>query len=115
MPSRWVMDLLRRRYVGSHGPWVFPSTRGTLREADTTRQQLRVVLKGTAWQGLHPHASRHLVATRLDAGGLSARETADYLGHERVSMTQDVYMSRRVSGSSAGAALARLDPTEKGG
>ncbi|HZE01985.1 MAG TPA: tyrosine-type recombinase/integrase [Pseudonocardiaceae bacterium] len=38
-------------------------------------------------------AFRHLVATRLDQAGLSAREIADYLGHERISMTQDVYMS----------------------
>jgi integrase len=58
MPPRCVMDLLHRRHAGSHGPWVFPSTRGTLRDADTTRQQLRAVLKGTAWQGLHPHAFR---------------------------------------------------------
>lgn len=115
MPPSWVMTLLRRRHASSHGPWVFPSTRGTLRDPDTTRQQLRAVLKGTAWQGLHPHAFRHLVATRLDAAGLSAREIADYLGHERISMTQDVYMSRRVTGASAAAALERLDPTEKGG
>ena len=35
------------------------------------------------------------VATRLDKAGLSAREIADYLGHERISMTQDVYMTRK--------------------
>ncbi len=114
-PPSWVIGQLRRRHAVSHGPWVFPSTRGTLRDPDTTRQQLRKVLRGTPWAGLHPHAFRHLVATRLDAAGLSAREIADYLGHERVSMTQDVYMSRRVTGRAAAAALERLNPSEKGG
>jgi integrase len=104
-PPRWVLDLLCRRHVGSHGPWVFPSTAGTLRDPDNTRNQLRQVVAGTEWEGLHPHAFRHLVATRLDAAGLSAREIADYLGHGRVSMTQDVYMARRVAGAAAAAAM----------
>ena len=59
-------------------------------------------MRGTPWAGLHPHAFRHLVATRLDRAGL-AREIADYLGHERISMTQDVYMSRQATGVDAGA------------
>jgi integrase len=36
------------------------------------------------------------VATLLDLAGLSAREVAKFLGHKHVSMTQDVYMSRRI-------------------
>ena len=48
------------------------------------------------------------MATQLDRAGLSAREIADYLGHERVSMTQDVYMSRGTNGVAAAAALDRL-------
>ncbi|GAB2734413.1 hypothetical protein GCM10027174_04050 [Salinifilum aidingensis] len=39
----------------------------------------------------------------------SSQEIADYLGHERVSMTQDVYMSRKTAGSSAAEALASLE------
>ena len=109
-PPSWVLELLRRRHADSHGPWVFPSTRGTLRDPDNTRKQLRETVAGTAWQGLHPHAFRHLVATRLDAAGLSAREIADYLGHERVSMTQDVYMTRKATGVNARAALDRFRP-----
>jgi integrase len=54
------------------------------------------------------------VATRLDAAGLSAREIADYLGHERVSMTQDVYMSRKGTGANAGAALDAFGPVSGG-
>lgn len=109
-PPVWLMELLVTRHSASHGPWVFPSTAGTLRDPDNTRKQLRQAVAGTEWQGLHPHVFRHLVATRLDAEGLSAREIADYLGHERVSMTQDVYMSRRVVGAGASVALDRFGP-----
>jgi integrase len=113
-PPPWVLALLRRRHADSDGPWVFPSTRGTLRDPDNTRKQLREVVAGTPWQGLHPHAFRHLVATRLDAAGLGAREIADYLGHERVSMTQDVYMSRKSPGANASAALDAFGPQSVG-
>lgn len=113
MPPAWLMELLVKRHAGSNGPWLFPSTAGTLRDPDNTRKQLRQTVAGTEWAGLHPHAFRHLVATRLDAEGLSAREIADYLGHERVSMTQDVYMTRRVAGTAASAALDRFAPGRK--
>jgi integrase len=112
-PPVWVLELLVKRHTDSHGPWVFPSTAGTLRDPDNTRKQLRQVVAGTEWEGLHPHAFRHLVATRLDAEGLSAWEIADYLGHERSSMTQDVYMARRVTGAAASAALDRFAPGRK--
>jgi integrase len=111
----WVMEILLRRYETAEGEWLFPSTRGTLRDAENTRTRLRGVLKETEWEGLHPHAFRRLVATRLDAKGLSAREIADYLGHERVSMTQDVYMARRVTGALAADAMENLGPSESGG
>jgi integrase len=113
-PPTWVIDLLRKRHADSHGPWVFPSTRGTLRDPDNTRKRLREAVAGTPWQGLHPHAFRHLVATRLDGAGLSAREIADYLGHERVSMTQDVYMSRKATSVNASAALDAFGPESVG-
>ena len=78
-PPAWLVMLLRKRHADSYGPWLFPSTRGTLRDPDNTRKRLREVVAGTEWEGLHPF--RHLVATRLDASGLSAREIADHLGH----------------------------------
>jgi len=40
------------------------------------------------------HSFRKTVATLIDDEGLSARIGADQLGHAKVSMTQDNYMSR---------------------
>jgi integrase len=74
-----------------------------------------VAVRVRRWPRGSPHAFRRLVATRLDAQGLSAREIADYLGHERVSMTQDVYMARRVTGAVAADAMEGLGPTESVG
>ncbi|MFR9730987.1 site-specific integrase [Saccharopolyspora sp. MS10] len=104
----WYLDILKRRNAESESPWVYPTSTGTLRDPDNTRADLREAVGGTEWEGLHPHAFRHLVATVLDAAGLSAREIADYLGHERVSMTQDVYMHRKSKGRSAADALAKM-------
>jgi integrase len=114
-PPRWVLDLFRRRHTDALSEWIFPSTRLTVRDPDNTRARLRAVVLRTPWEGLHPHAFRHLVATRLDQAGLSAREIADYLGHERISMTQDVYMSRQSTGVAVAAALNRLGPDESVG
>jgi integrase len=61
---------------------------------------------------LHPHAFRHLVATLLDEKGLTAREIADYLGHDRVSMTQDVYMTRKAGSGKPAVALDDLAPPD---
>ena len=40
------------------------------------------------------HSFRKSIATLIDDAGLSARIGADHLGHAKVSMTQDRYMSR---------------------
>ena len=40
------------------------------------------------------HSFRKTVATLIDDEGLSARVGADHLGHSKVSMTQDRYMTR---------------------
>ena len=45
---------------------------------------------------------------RLDRAGLSARKIADYLGHDQISMAQDVYMNRKVTGSSAAKTLGTM-------
>ncbi|MGI8309928.1 site-specific integrase [Saccharopolyspora hattusasensis] len=108
MPPGWYVETLKRRHAESESKWVYPTSTGTLRDPDDTRAFLREAVEGTAWEGLHPHAFRHLVATELDGQGLTAREIADYLGHEQVSMTQDVYMNRGIVSSSAAEALANM-------
>ena len=53
-------------------------------------------------------------ATILDEAGLSARAIADQLGHARPSMTQDVYMARKVLNPATAAALeAAARPAEE--
>ena len=51
---------------------------------------------------------RKTVATRLDEAGLSARQIADHLSHNRPSLTQDVYLGRGLASLEARAALQRL-------
>lgn len=111
-PPSWVMEILKRRYAVSTSPWVFPSAIGTLRDPDNTRARFRRVVKGTAFEGLHPHDFRHYVAGKLDDAGLSAREIADYLGHERISTTQEDYMERGVVGENAAPALSERPEIE---
>ncbi|MFT7837568.1 site-specific integrase [Saccharothrix sp. BKS2] len=106
----WAARVIGKRLTDTSAEWVFASAAGSLRDPDNTRKSLRRALAGTDWEGLHPHAFRHLVATRLDEAGLSAREIADYLGHAQVSMTQDVYMNRRTVGRAAADALEGLGP-----
>jgi len=53
------------------------------------------------------HIFRKTVATRLDEAGLSARQIADQLGHAHPSLTQDVYMGRKVVTAEAARLLDR--------
>jgi integrase len=53
------------------------------------------------------HVFRKTVATRLDEAGLSARQIADQLGHAQPSITQDVYMGRKVVSAEAARILDR--------
>ncbi|MFD4192209.1 tyrosine-type recombinase/integrase [Amycolatopsis thermoflava] len=104
-PPSWVMDVLKRRYSERSCEWVFPSSTDTLRDPDNTRKYMRKVVADTGFKGLHPHDFRHYVSGVLDHAGLTARQIADYLGHERISTTQDEYMERGVVGEQAGPAL----------
>jgi hypothetical protein len=59
----------------------------------------------------------HYIAGILDAG-LIARQIADYLGHERISTTQQEHMERGVVGELVGPVLARrptAPPPKEGG
>jgi integrase len=55
--------------------------------------------------GRHVRFFRKTCATILDEAGLSARAVADQLGHAKPSMTQDVYLGRKIANPHAATAL----------
>jgi Phage integrase family len=90
-----------RRSAGA----VFPASLGGHRDPSNVERDHRVVRTGTSFAWVVPHTYRKTVATMLDQQGLSARAIADQLRHARISMTQDVYMGRRVVDQAAALAL----------
>ena len=103
----WLVALLRERRLRdpeSAGA-VFPDAVGGHRDPNNVEQLHRLARRGTPFEWVVPHTYRKTVATMLDRQGLSARTIADQLGHARISMTQDVYMGRRVVDETASAAL----------
>lgn len=113
-PPVWVMEILKRRYADRTCDWVFPSSADTLRDPDNLRKQLRDVVAESEWVGLHPHAFRHFVTARLDEAGWTARKIADYVGHDRISTTQDEYMDRHIAGEGSTAAMPLIEPKTAG-
>jgi integrase len=99
----WAVEILTRRFDGQDAVApVFPDSRGGWRDRSNVGRDLREVVRGTAYEWVRSHTARRTVATILDIQGLTAREIADQLGHARPSMTQDVYMGRRVVSGAAG-------------
>ncbi len=82
-----------RPYFGQQSV-IFPSTSGTLRDPDNFAGPWRRIRDELGVPDISSHSFRKTVATLIDDAGLSARIGADYLGHAKVSMTQDRYMSR---------------------
>jgi integrase len=66
------------------------------------------------YPGLKSHGLRKTCATLLDTAGLSARTIAEYLGHAKPSMTQDVYMSRNVGSADAAARIMSVSEFLRG-
>ncbi|MFD7308336.1 tyrosine recombinase XerC [Promicromonospora sp. NPDC059942] len=93
----WSVAMLRRRKNGGPDDLVFPNTLGRLRDVGNVGKMLRKV-RGDDFAWVKSHTARRTVATLLDGQGLTARAIADQLGHARPSMTQDVYMGRRIVG-----------------
>lgn len=96
LPSFAVATLkarLKMSYVGEQHV-IFPSTRGTLRDPDNFSGQWRSARDELGVPDVTSHSFRKTIATLIDDAGLSARIGADHLGHAKVSMTQDRYMSR---------------------
>jgi integrase len=107
---RFAVDALRERrthpYLGQLTV-IFPSTAGTLRDPNNLSKQWRKVRDELGVPGVTTHSFRKTVATLIDEEGLSARVGADHLGHAKVSMTQDRYMSRGRVHSEVAALLDR--------
>lgn len=103
---RFAADMLRRRRHGSaaYGP-VFPDSAGGWRDPSNTSRDLRTARGTAGFTWVTSHVFRKTCATILDEAGLSARVIADQLGHARPSMTQDVYMARKVINPRSAAAL----------
>lgn len=91
---QFAVDMLTERAAHPHGPMLFESSTGTLRDPDTVARQWRQVRAALDLDWVTSHTFRKTVATILDDEGLTARVAADQLGHAQVSMTQDVYMGR---------------------
>jgi len=86
---------IRRRlsYLGERAV-IFPSTAGTLRDPNNFGKEWRNVREHLGVPEVTTHSFRKTAATLIDDDGLSARIGADHLGHSKVSMTQDRYMTR---------------------
>jgi integrase len=87
---------------------IFPAALArALRDPSNTAGDLREVLDRLGYGWVHSHTLRKTVATRLDEAGLTAREIADQLGHAKPSLTQDVYLGRKVVSARAAKVLER--------
>jgi integrase len=96
LPAFAVTVLTERRhrpFIGQQA-MIFPSTAGSWRDPENFAAQWRKVRDQLGVPGITTHSFRKTVATLIDDAGLSARIGADHLGHSRISMTQDKYMSR---------------------
>ncbi|MGY1936819.1 site-specific integrase [Nocardia gipuzkoensis] len=87
---------------------VFPSTVWTLRDPQNVGHEWQRVRDALGIpDDVTPHSFRGAVATILDDAGLSARVTADVLGHVDPAMTQRRYMARGRAHHAAADALDR--------
>lgn len=107
VPPR-VMAMLKRRMADENiatDVVIFPSPLGRIRDASNTTGDLRRALDNAGFDWVTSHTFRKTVATRLDQAGMTARAIADHLGHAQPSLTQDVYMGRRVASREAAEVL----------
>lgn len=87
---------------------VFPSVRMRVRDPVNVENIWRQHRGRLGFEDVTTHALRKTAATGLDVAGMSARGIAEYLGHSKPSLTQDVYMSRNVGSAAAAEHLERM-------
>ncbi|ADB31176.1 integrase family protein [Kribbella flavida DSM 17836] len=102
-----TVELLRRRFTvrGRLDMPIFPDSLGGLRDPTNVRRDIRDARGDDALAWITSHSFRKTIATMLDDGEFTAREIADQLGHARPSMTQDVYMGRKLRNPRAASAI----------
>jgi integrase len=100
-------DRLIKGVQSSHN-LVFPTVLGNLRDPRNTSRNWSLARERLGYPTVTTHSFRKTVATALDQSGLTAREIAEYLGHENPSLTQDVYMAKNTGGKKAAEALQHL-------
>jgi integrase len=87
---------------------IFPSVFGHVRDSSNTSADLRRALDRADFKWVTSHTFRKTVATRLDDAGMTARQIADHLGHSQPSVTQDIYLGRKVASTRAADVLDAL-------
>ena len=101
-----VAMLRRRRRAGRIGiTAVFPDSRGGWRDPTNTSRDLRNARGTEEFAWVTSHVFRKTAATVMDEAGMSARQIANHLGHSKISMTQDSYLSRTVTDRRAAEVL----------
>jgi integrase len=109
LPPPIVAMLRRRRRAGRIGTTaVFPPpkpSKGGWRDPTNTSRDIRNARGTEEFAWVTSHVFRKTAATMMDAAGMTARDIADHMGHEKVSMTQDTYLGRRVTSRRAAEAL----------
>jgi integrase len=88
-----LVERRKRPFLGEQ-TMIFPSMEATWRDPDNFRARWRKVREDLGVPDVTSHSFRKSLATLIDDEGLSARITADHLGHARVSETMDTYMAR---------------------
>jgi integrase len=118
LPSWAAVMLWTRREAGRDdgrpdASPVFPNSEGGLRDPSNSLRVLREA-RGSEGSWVTSHVFRKTAATVLDEAGLSARVIADQLGHARPSMTQDVYLGRKVASRDTAIVLEGILGKESG-
>ncbi len=108
----WCVAMLRERASVGVGPDepVFGSINGTFRDPRNVSRWMAQARQDAGLEWMTSHSWRKTTASVLDGSGLPARVIADQLGHSRVSMTQDVYLGRRMADPRVVEALELINP-----
>jgi integrase len=106
---RWCVDMLMRRRVDPMSGYpVFPDSLGGWRYPTNVLRVLRQARDDAGFGWVTSHVFRKTTLTVLDEAGLTPRQVADQAGHSDPSMTQRVYMARKVASEAAAEALEDL-------